>query len=233
MFIFFKKYFNNILNRNSDKTELKKKWNNLAKKDSKFYIWSSEGHMDDQKYQESGKKHVEEYILKDNFIKKLLNNAFCNLTVLELGCGNGRMSEFIGRNCKKLYALDISKQMVLEAKKRLPKLNNIIFLEIDGKKFPESINNSIDFAFSFLVFQHIPTYKMVEKYFREITKSLKKDGIFKVQLRGKEVSKKTWYYGVHYDLQKAKVLCAKTGFQILKYNGVGKRYFWLWLKKTS
>lgn len=39
----------------------------------------------------------------------MLADNFLNLIVLELGCGNGRMSEFIGKNCKKLYAIDVSK----------------------------------------------------------------------------------------------------------------------------
>jgi hypothetical protein len=50
--------------------------------------------------------------------------------------------------------------------------------------------DQIDFAFSYLVFQHIPSREVIESYFREVALLLRPGSLFKVQMqRRPEISR--------------------------------------------
>jgi ubiquinone/menaquinone biosynthesis C-methylase UbiE len=141
-----------------------------------------------------------------------------------------RMTEFMARDFKNVLAVDVSGEMIKLAKKRLETANNISLFETDGETFPFA-TNSIDFIFSFLVFQHVPDKKIIEKNFTDIYRVLKEDGIFKVRIRGVKTIQKQWYSGADYNLESATQLCKQTGFELIHYDGVGTSRFWLWLSK--
>jgi len=226
-----------LLDKFSRRLLLKKcqnRWEALAKKDAKYHIWSSEYNQPEEDFRLSGLDDFNALISNDMILKDCFSD-FRSVDILEIGCGIGRMSEFFSENFKSLSAIDISSEMISLAKKRLHNKTNIFFKITDGKSVPFT-DSSLDFAFSFIVFQHIPSYDIIENLFLETNRVLKSGGLFKVQLRGKALqdqAKTEWYYGVHYGLKEAIALAAKTGFEVIKYDGVDERYFWLWLKKND
>jgi ubiquinone/menaquinone biosynthesis C-methylase UbiE len=208
----------------------KEKWNELALEDAKYYVCAKRGDSD-EKFRQYGEDHYEEHIINDGLIKSYVP-IFSNAIVMEIGCGIGRMTEFFALDFKGVFAIDVSDKMIDLAKERLSNMDNVSFVETDGESFPLS-SNSVDFVFSFLVFQHIPSIESIEKNFKEVHRVLKEDGLFKVQIRGVEVPMGKWYSGVSFDAGSAKELCDKTGFKIIKYADINKRSFWLWLKNEK
>lgn len=229
----FRRFIQNVSTRSLLK-QCQARWETLAKQDAKYHIWSTEYNQPEEDFRLSGQNDFNALITTDTVLKQQFSD-FSFVNMLEIGCGVGRMSEFFADNFKTLCAIDISPEMISLAKKRLQDKSNICFTVTDGKSVPFT-SNSLDFAFSFIVFQHIPSYDIIESLFLETKRVLKSGGMFKVQLRGKPLqdqAKTKWYYGVHYSLNEAYALAAKTGFEIMKYEGVDERYFWLWLKKSD
>lgn len=200
-------------------------WENLAQKNSRYYINSDFGHkITEDQFKKSGFESYKIFILNDPLIVK-------NTTILDFGCGTGRITEFMSNDFKKVYGVDISKTMIATALERLANLKNIYLREIDGIHVPLP-DNSIQNVFSYLVFQHIKERTMVEDLFDEIHRILMPNGIFKVLMRSdKQTDMNNWWSGVEYDQEKAKGLAIKSGFNPLKVEPIDKHAYWLWLKK--
>lgn len=203
----------------------KKLWEELAQKNSKYYINSDYGRgITDEQFRESGANTYIKLIVNDN----LINNK---QTILDYGCGNGRLMEFMADDYQKVIGVDISSTMVEEGKKRLSGLTNVEFLETDGFNIPLN-NESVDLVFSYLVFQHIKTREMVEITFKEIYRVLIPNGIFKVLLRSdKQKDMNKWWAGVDFDEKSIKDVYSPIGFKWLKTEPVDKYSYWLWIQK--
>lgn len=195
----------------------KQLWDKLAKENSRYYINSDLGReITEKEFRESGERDYKKYILDDELIE--LGGIF-----LEIGCGIGRMTEFIAKDFQ-VIGIDISSEMIRMAQGRL---KNIDFMETNGRIIlvPE---NSVDIAFSYLVFQHIKTKEMVESNFREVYRVLKPKGLFKVRVRTDKLkSMKPWWAGIACD----ETYPISIGFKLLKKEKVGNYALWLWLEK--
>jgi len=200
---------------------MKKLWDKLAKKNSKYFINSDYGQdISDYQFRDSGLLDTREFIEYDDLIPK-------NSMILEIGCGTGRMSQFIAPLFDDFVGIDISGEMIKQALNRLPKLK---FVETDGSIIP-FLDREFDVIFSYIVFQHMRTKEMVESNFKEVFRVLKPGGIFKVRIRTDEVRQDKWWSGVAYTEQSIGLLIKKMGYEILKTEAVEDYGLWLWLKK--
>ena len=107
-------------------------------------------------------------------------------TVLELGCGVGRLLLRTRQQLPPsahLIGVDISEAMIgfaTEATKGQP---NISLHVTDGAKLPMVRSESIQFAYSMHVFIHISDATVVQSYLREIHRVLVNGGRFRFNLR--------------------------------------------------
>ncbi len=207
----------------------KQLWNELAKENSRYYINSDYGRsIDEDKFRESGKEDYLKYIISDSLIVGRF--TLKESTLLEIGCGTGRMTEFMSKDFSLVVGTDISGEMISLAEDRLGGLNNVELLETDGESIPIP-DNFIDIAFSYLVFQHIKNREMVEKNFKEVYRVLRPKGLFKVLIRSDKVDVSKWWGGVEYTEQSIGELIKKIGFKLLKTEPRDEFGFWLWLEK--
>jgi len=72
-------------------------------------------------------------------------------TVLEIGCGFGRSLKLLSDSCKKVYAADISKQMIAVAKENNKLLKNIFYYVSEAESLGFKAN-TFDYIFCFAVF---------------------------------------------------------------------------------
>jgi len=206
---------------------MKKLWDNLAKKNSKYYINSDKGKgITEDEFKMSGFNDYHTFIISDNFIWKN-RPLWKDFTVLDLGCGIGRITENMVDDFRKVIGIDISSEMIRQAKERV---KGAEFIETDGYTIPLK-DNYVDFVFSYLVFQHFKERKMVEANFKEVYRVLKPGGLFKVRIRSDKVDVDRWWGGVEYTEQSIGKLIKETGFKLLKTETVGTYGFWLWLEK--
>jgi len=211
-------------------TASKKKWNKLANDNAKYYVLTDLGEqITEEEFQKAGEKDFTELIARDLQIKEKLGD-FKTKTALEIGCGIGRITEFIAQNFAQVFAIDISEGMIKEGRNRLKNYSNIDFIAGDGNTYPLK-DNSIDFVFSYIVFQHMPNKKVVESNIREIKRVLKTGGLAKIQVRGLPTSKRNWFYGPSFSKDEIIHLIASCDLDLIKTEGENKRYFWLWFQK--
>ena len=211
------------------------KWDILARINPDYYINSKLLGKDENKYKESGDNDVQRFILQDTSLKSIIN--FKEASILEIGCGNGRMTEFLARSFKRVYAVDISPKMIELGKLKFASLKNIDFFVGDGLHYLIP-NNTVDLVFSYIVFQHFPTMGMVLENMGEVKRVLKSGGLAKIQFRGKPTFGGVfrifkWYYGVYLTKEKVSDLARKLDLQILSISGEETKEMWVIFKRPT
>jgi len=91
-----------------------------------------------------------------------------------------------------------------------------------------------DFAFSCLVFQHIPSRAVIESYLCEVSRLLRPGALFKFQVLGyteKEPDVDDSWIGQAIGAEDARQLAESNGFELRYQYGAGTQYYWLWFFK--
>jgi len=107
----------------------------------------------------------------EDFINLL--NLDNSKTVLEIGCGTGRIAKKIISQCKKYVGIDISKKTIDIARKHFESINNAIFINEDFLNY--KVNQKYDVIYSTLTFMH---FKEKEKALVNVFNLLKRNGKF-------------------------------------------------------
>ncbi len=94
--------------------------------------------------------------------------------VLDLGCGNGRFLEVIGRKNIDYTGIDSSESFIKAAKDTYGNIEH--FIHGDALKLPFK-ENEFDIVVSFGVLHHIPSKKLRRQFLREANRVLKKEGL--------------------------------------------------------
>jgi len=133
-----------------------------------------------------------------------------------------------------VHAVDISAEMIALARRNLSDLKNVFFWKNSGCDLSPVADGLVDFAFSFLVFQHIPSRDVIETYVREVHRCLRPGGIFKFQVKGRTDRDDTLYdswHGVPLSMAEVEAMSTRCGFDVLAASGDRSQYFWLWFLK--
>ncbi len=143
------------------------------------------------------------------------------------------MTRMLARIFRSGTAVDVSGAMIEQARANLRDLSNITLVVGDGATLSTLDDASFDFAFSFIVFQHIRTL-VIQSYCREVNRVLRPGSLFKFQIQGAEWERAelpdTWH-GVSVSEEQAHQLAADSGFTLEASQGSGSQYFWLWFRK--
>ncbi|HEY3079720.1 MAG TPA: methyltransferase domain-containing protein [Chloroflexota bacterium] len=75
--------------------------------------------------------------------------------VLDVGCGMGRIERHLARHCKHIYAVDVSDVMIAKAREWCAGVPNVTFLVHNAARLDRLAAGPFDFAWSFLVLQHL------------------------------------------------------------------------------
>lgn len=76
-------------------------------------------------------------------------------TVLDLGCGIGRVARYVAPRCAKFWAVDVSPQMLKMTANRLGSSPNVNYTLCEDVSFRAVPSHSVDLAYSLLVLQHL------------------------------------------------------------------------------
>lgn len=122
--------------------------------------------------------------VKEEFGRWPPKTDFKRLRALEIGCGPGRillpLSEVFGG----IIGIDVSGEMVELARENLQGVPNARAILGDGASLSGIASDSVDFCYSYAVFQHIPDRVVILNYLREARRVLRPGGILKCQVNG-------------------------------------------------
>jgi ubiquinone/menaquinone biosynthesis C-methylase UbiE len=118
------------------------------------------------------------FLLTDVVVENLGDTGFG--IALEIGCGIGRLVNPMSFKFREVVGIDISPKMVEFSKDYLRDCSNTHTTLCDGTTIPLP-DDSVNFAYSVIVFQHCPTHEIVSAYVKETQRVLVPGGICRFQ----------------------------------------------------
>ncbi len=135
------------------------------------------------------------------------------------------------------HGVDISPVMIEKSKIYSADTPNVRTALTNGT-FAYLADASLDFVFSFIVFQHIPDRAPIRRYVEEAARVLKPGGVFRFQLDGRWWWKHhdggpDTYQGVKFSPEDVSALLAGTPFSIVDEWGAEGHYHWITARKAG
>jgi ubiquinone/menaquinone biosynthesis C-methylase UbiE len=212
--------------------KMRHEWDRRATENARHFIATANAEWNTEEFFNSGRMNVFFEVLTD-LGNVCQGKSAKDMNVLEIGCGAGRMTRALSEVFGQVYAVDVSGEMIARAKEALADRNNVHLFQNSGADLQVLGDVRIDFAFSYIVFQHIPSREVIYSYAREVNRLLRPGGLFKFQVQGvpaTEGEPDTWL-GVHFTDADAVEMANVCGFEPRHRTGAESQYFWLWFFK--
>jgi len=208
-------------------------WDQRARENARYYVATGTKEWTDEQFFKSGEMTVTEQILND--MENICQGRRpAEMRVLEIGCGAGRVTRALTNLFGEVHAVDVSGEMVRQAALALGDRPNAFVYQNNGKDLTVLPALEFDFAFSSIVFQHIPSREVIENYVREVHRLLRPGALFKFQVQGDstlETQPDDTWLGVPFSERQAAEMAYRCGFDPRYRHGAGDQYFWLWFFK--
>ena len=211
---------------------MRQDWDQRARENAHYYVATGRTEWTEQEFFASGELTVSEEILTD-MTNICQGRMPADMRVLEIGCGAGRVTRALSKVFGEVHAVDVSGEMVALAKQAVAGRNAFIY-QNNGKDLSILPNKQFDFAFSTIVFQHIPSRDIIYSYVREVHRLLRPGALFKFQVQGypeMDLKPEDTWEGVGFSDEQAVQMAEECGFEPRHRHGAGDQYFWLWFFK--
>src|SRR6185369_15820351 len=145
---------------------MRRDWDQRARENARHYVATGKEQWTEEEFYQSGELLVDQQIRNDT------TNIYQgkdpkSMKVLEIGCGAGRITRALAGLFGEVYAVDISEEMVRQARAALRGFPNAHIFHNNGRDLSVVRDHwwgrlgigkplQVDFAFSVIVFQHIP-----------------------------------------------------------------------------
>jgi len=217
-------------------SKMREDWDSRARENARHYVDSSKTDWSDEEFFASGELAVEREVLSD-MTNICQGKHPSQMRVLEIGCGAGRVTRALARVFGQVYAVDVSGEMVKRARQAVkPYRRRVFIFRNNGRDLRAIPNRQFDFAFSTVVFQHIPSRDVIENYVREAYRLLRPGALFKFQVQGdvavESDAEDTWL-GVPFSDEQAVEMAQRCGFEPRYRVNAGTQYFMLWFFKPA
>jgi SAM-dependent methyltransferase len=151
-------------------------WNAAARRNAAWHIATGYSSESDDFFA-SGVREVDEFLSRGGL--SLTHED----TLLEIGSGVGRMTQYFATLAGCVIATDVSGEMLDRARSNLAGLENVEYLEVSGDGELPVADSSVDAVFSYITMQHVPTASAQERYFAEALRILRPGGWAYLQFR--------------------------------------------------
>lgn len=213
--------------------KMRRDWDERARENARFYVNTERTDWTDEDFFASGRRTVAEEILTD-MTNICQGKDPKQMRVLEIGCGAGRVTRALAELFSEVHAVDVSGEMVALAREAVKDFPGAQAYQNNGMDLGVVPVGEFDFAFSTIVFQHIPSRDVIENYVREVSRLLKPGALFKFQVQGdasiQTEPDDTWL-GAAFSDEEAVAMAERCGFEPRYRHGAGQQYFWLWFFK--
>jgi SAM-dependent methyltransferase len=153
-------------------------WNRPDVEEAKKVISSPE------MWEEEIPVHLDLILNQDPVVREYVNTLrfmSAPTKALEIGCGIGRLLKPMTQHFHEVLGVDISENMLAYSKKYLEGVECVETRLVKEDNELGLTPDSLDFVYSIIVFQHIPTRAIIKSYLKQIHDGLKSGGLFRVQ----------------------------------------------------
>ena len=195
-------------------------WDRRAKENAPFYVCTT-GAGSAAAFEASGLRDLNEHVVDGLDVRP-------EWSVLEIGCGVGRLLRPLAARVARVVGMDLSEEMLRRARYYCAGLPNVELHVTDGR-LDFLADGEFDFVFSHIVFQHLPRKTYVERYFREAYRVLAPGGMFRVQVDGRSRHVfRRWiadsWSGVVFSARELARRLERCGFRVTEIRGAGTQY---------
>jgi len=164
----------------SEHNKMGKEWDERAERNAFHYVLSAMQKWETEDFFKTGEVLAQR--ITDPCIKERLGTS-TDKTALDIGCGVGRVTRSLCKRFKYVIGVDVSGKMIEIAKSLhdTQKYNNIEFLQNNGRAFSFLRDNSVDYIFSVITFQHMPSKEVIEANVEDLSRVLKEEGVCQIQ----------------------------------------------------
>lgn len=223
------------LTREEQLRKMAQDWDQRARENARYYVATGNENWDEAEFYASGEQSVAEQILND-MINICQGRDPKKMRIIEIGCGAGRITRALAGMFGEVHAVDVSNEMVALASRALADRPNAFVYCNNGEDLSVLPPGPYDFAFSTIVFQHIPSREVIYSYVREVHRLLRPGALFKFQVQGDatiETSPDDTWLGVPFSDEDAVKMAEECGFEPRHRHGAGEQYFWLWYFRNA
>ena len=210
---------------------MRRDWDERAATDPEYHVYTRDLTADEADFDQAGRVNYRQIVRP--YLPILLNGRPAKTCrIVEIGCGVGRMTRWFAEDFLEVHGVDISAEMIRRARLRLAESPNVVLHLGSGRDLSGLPDETFDLAFSYIVFQHIPSRAVIENYVREAARVLRPGGFFKFQLQGDQSpayrrQKRDTWMGETFSLTEAAEMLEGAGFSLIASDGVGTQYFLL------
>ena len=205
---------------------MRAEWNERATEDAHYYVAFGRREQDNEEFVSTAADIV-------RALETELKRIPTARRALEIGCGPGRLLRPMSRHFEEIHGVDISDEMIRRAQSNLAAHPNAHPRQASDLSHFE--NDSLDFIYSYAVFQHIPSGEVVFNYLREVARTLKPGGIAHLQLNGLPKTSQTYttWSGFRISAAEVREFTFDHSLHLLALDGAGTQYMWTTWRKPG
>jgi len=230
--------------------EMRGFWNARAREDPFHFVDNNQPY---------GAPDLEAFWNGDAMVEHVLDGLGVTLrdsdSVLEIGCGVGRVTRALAARAGEVLALDVSSEMLAQARRLNPQLHEVRWILGDGVSLAGISDESVDACVSLLVFQHIPDPAVTLGYVRELGRVLRPRAWAALQVsndpavhrprfrptsmlraavgRGPKGQRHPAWLGSHVELSDLRAAAADGGMDVERVWGEGSQYCQILLRRPA
>lgn len=232
-------------------------WERRAREDAAYYVAFGRRKQDSDEFFASAGGALT--AIRSEWRRLAPAGGAARTAALEIGCGPGRLMRPLSEDFDSIAGVDVSPTMVDLARGNLAAAPGARVELSNGWDLASFASASIDFCYSYAVFQHIPERAVVLSYMREACRVLKPGGAFRFQVNGlpragcaRPAPVAGWsarsgvaagaavldglpdtWSGVSFSGEEIAAFAAGEGMQLLAMDGFDTQYLWVTMRKPG
>lgn len=213
--------------------QMRADWNRRAQQDAHYYVAFGRHDQDEDEFLSTASDVLRGF---DREMKRGLPGTNPRARrALEIGCGPGRLMKPLSRQFGEIHGVDVSDEMIAIATNRLRSIAHAHPHVGSGADLRQFADDSVDFLYSYAVFQHIPSKDVVFSYLADAARVLKPGGLMRFQannLAATRTSAATWH-GCSIEADEIRAYASAFGLKLLALEAIQTQYMWVTIRKPA